>query len=68
MLQPVQQERSSYQTIFEKADTNKSGTLNKAEFEFCFKELGLDWNEEMAKEFDNFDNDKSGEVDYGGNI
>ena len=57
-----------FQKIFKNCDRNNSGTLCKAEFQECFKQLGLDWTPELEVKFDEFDEDKDGEVAYYGNL
>ena len=55
-----------FDTIFESADRDKSGTLTKAQFRDCFQSLGLQWSEDLEAEFESWDVDRDGQVSYQG--
>ena len=57
-----------FQKIFKNCDRNNSGTLCKAEFQECFKYLGLKWTSELDMKFNEFDDNNDGEVAYEGKI
>ena len=68
IIQETDPTKSYYQSIFQKADVDKTGTLTKEEFKQCFKELGIQWTKELDRDFNEFDSSRDGEISYEGNV